>query len=65
MLSALAESLSQWSLLASWLGVSVVLQHVGGCSSVHTTSAKVCRGAWLANLKYTMFAFFLLTVQRN
>lgn len=33
---------------------AVVLQHVGYCNSVQRTSAKVCRGAWLENLKYTI-----------
>ena len=35
-----------------------VLQRVGGCNSVQRTPAKVCRGAWLADLKCTVFAFF-------
>lgn len=58
-LSALAVSPPQWCLLSPELGIfAVALQHVGGCNSVWRTSAKVCRGGLLANIKYTMSAFF-------
>lgn len=64
-LGALAVSPSQRSLLAPWLGVSRWFYSMEAVVSVQTTSPEVCRGGWLANGKYTMFAFFLLTVPCN